>query len=235
MKKKQLIVVIIIVLIILVGGGFFLSKHSMSPSQAGQTANSAMQSATGKKSLFDFFSMTGSQKCTFTNSSTNNGGTVYVSSGKMRGDFQEKNNSTGASEQTHMINDGTYVYIWTDGQNNGYKMSESFIKQEESQPTEAPANGSSANQPSQAVDMHQQVNTSCGAWTADASMFVPPTNITFTDYSSMMQGAGSGTAAQSGAAPQGMSAQQKQTACSACNQVPAGAMRNQCLAQLKCQ
>jgi len=233
MKRNQLIVVIIIVFILLVGGGLFLSKHSMSPSQAGQTANSAtQQSGTQKKSLFDFFSMAGSQKCTFSDQTSNSSGTVYISSGKMRGDFQSADN--GKTNSSHMINDGQYVYFWSDGQNNGYKMSLTTIKQQESQVTTSPQSNSSEQTPSQGVNMKQQSNYSCGPWSEDASMFTVPTNVTFTDYSSMMQGAGTGAAAQSGAAPQGMTSQQKQQECAACNQVPAGSMRNQCLAQLHC-
>ena len=234
MKKNNtaIIIVVVVVLLVLAGAAYHFMRHSnMSPTQSNENANSQMQQITsGKKSLFDFFSMGGSQKCTFTNT-TNGGGTIYVSSGKMRGDFQETNNSTGKTAQTHMINDGTYVYIWTDGQTNGYKMSDAVMKQEESQPTQAPSTGSQP-QPSQGMDMHQQMNTSCGGWTADASMFTVPTNVTFTDYSSMMQGASTGaTTMHTGAAPmQGTSAE-----CAECNQAPAGAARNQCLAALHCK
>jgi hypothetical protein len=132
-----------------------------------------------------------------------------------------------------MINDGQFVYYWSDGQKNGYKMSFDFVKRQAAQITMSPQNGSSAEAPSQAVNMKQQADYSCGPWSEDASLFAVPTNIAFTDYSAMMQGAMHGMPTSN--PKEGINAQQKQEACSACNQVPAGAMRNQCLAQLKCQ
>jgi len=247
MKKNNTgIIVAVIVILLLLGGAYYFMHHGnsmMHPMQAGEGANPQSQASTQKKSLFDFFSMAGSQKCTFSDDTNKSAGTVYVSSGKMRGDFQESNNSTGKTEQTHMINDGTYVYMWTDGQNNGYKMSDQFVKQEEAQSSEAktPSNAGGNPQPSQGVDMHQKANYSCGGWSADNSLFTPPSDVSFTDYSSMMQGQGTmmhggstGTTTQQGSqgsAPAGGNA----AACSECNQAPAGSARNQCLAALHCQ
>lgn len=230
-KTTPIIVVVVVVLLIIAGAYYVMHKHSAMIS--GQAANPLGQSQASpqKKSLFDFFSLAGSQKCTFSDSTSKSAGTVYVSSGKMRGDFQETNNSTGQTQQTHMINDGNYVYIWTDGQSSGYKMSEAAIKQEESQPTASPANRTTGTQSSQPVDMNQKANYSCGSWSPDASYFVPPTNVNFTDYSSVAQGTSTGTAAQKGSVPAGGN----QAACAECNQAPAGAARNQCLTALHCQ
>jgi len=236
MKKNKtgIIVVIVVVLLLVIAGAYHFMHHAdsmMHPMQAGEGANPQSQASTQKKSLFDFFSMAGSQKCTFSDSTSKSAGTVYVSSGKMRGDFQETNDSTGKTEQTHMINDGTYVYMWTDGQTNGYKMSDQVVKQEEAQPTEAPSSEGGNPQPSQGVDMHQQANYSCGGWSADSSFFTPPSNVTFTDYSSMMQGASTGTMTHTGSAPmQGTSAE-----CAECDKAPVGTARTQCLSALHCQ
>lgn len=199
--------------------------HMQMTSQVGQSANpQASQSSTQNKSLFDLLSMAGSQKCTFSDS--NSSGTVYISDGKMRGDFQSQNE--GKSGVSHMLNDGSYVYIWTDGQQNGYKMSLAVVKQQQAQITESPSNGGSQAQPSQAVNMQQKSNYSCDPWSADSSMFTVPTNVTFTDYSSMMQGAGAST--QQGSQVKGSAA-----ICAQCNQAPAGSARNQCLAALHCE
>jgi hypothetical protein len=133
-----------------------------------------------------------------------------------------------------MINDGKYVYYWSDGEKSGYKMSLDFVKQQAAQVSMAPANSMHGEQqtPSQAVDMKQQADYSCGAWSEDASMFTVPTDITFIDYSTMMQGAMYGGVTPS--AGGGMTSQQKSSECAQCDQVPAGAMRNQCKAALKC-
>ena len=122
MKKTSTIIAAVIILILLGAGVFYLlgkhaaPRHNHNRAQAPQ--NQTQQMTTQKKSFFDFFSMAGSQKCTFSDSTNNSSGTVYVSGGKMRGDFQSSNN--GKTNSSHMINDGTYVYIWTDGQTNGY-------------------------------------------------------------------------------------------------------------------
>jgi hypothetical protein len=167
----------------------------------------------------------------FSDSSNNSSGAVYISSGKMRGDFQSQDN--GKTESSHMLNDGSFVYIWTDGQQNGDKMSLTAVKQEEAQVTESPNDNSP--QPSQAVNMQQKTNYSCGPWVADASVFTVPTNVTFTDYSSMMQGSGAGTSTSAGATQQGASAHGSAAMCSECNQAPAGQARNQCLKSLHCE
>src|SRR5579872_3913805 len=234
-NKTTKIIIIVVVLLLLGGGAFyFFHKSQKSAMQSEQTAMMQPQSGqmtTQKKSLFDFFSMGGSQKCTFTDKTTGSSGTVYVSSGKMRGDFQSTNN--GKATVSHMINDGKYVYYWSDGVKSGYKMSLDFVKQQAAQVSMAPGNNSSENQtPSQAVNMKQQADYSCGAWSEDGSLFIVPTDVTFTDYSTMMQGAMHSMTPPAGS--DGMTSGQKASECAQCDQVPAGAMRNQCKAALKC-
>jgi len=234
MKKMPLIIIVILILLILAGGAFYLAgKSHKSPAQSEQTATTQTQTqqmSTQKKSLFDFFSMAGSQKCTFSDKTNNGSGIVYISGGKMRGDFQSTD--AGKTNVSHMINDGKYVYFWTDGGKSGYKMSLDFVKQQASGVHTAPGNSSSGQTPSQAMNMKQQSDYSCGTWSADASMFTFPTNITFTDYSTMMQGAMKGSFMHPSSA---MQIQGNQAACSQCDQVPAGTARTQCRAALKCQ
>jgi hypothetical protein len=232
-NKTTKIIVIVVILILLGGGAFYLFHKSQKAAMQSEQTTMQPQSGqmtTQKKSLFDFFSMAGSQKCTFTNKENGGSGIVYTSSGKMRGDFQSVDN--GKTMASHMINDGKYIYYWSDGAKSGYKMSLDFVKQQAAQVSMAPGNSSSQQQtPSQAVNMKQQDDYSCSPWSEDASLFVLPTDVSFTDYSAMMQGAMHGTTPPAGAA---MTNQQKQSECAQCDQVPAGAMRNQCKAALKC-
>jgi hypothetical protein len=235
-KKTTVIIVAIVVLLLLAGGVYKLMHHMQAASQSGESANPQTQSQSSMqpKSLSDFFSMAGSQKCTFSDSSNNSSGTVYVNNGKMRGDFQSQNE--GKTESSHMLNDGTFVYMWTDGQQSGYKMSLAVVKQEAAQMSQSPANAGSA-QPSQAVNFQQKSNYSCGLWSADSSLFTVPTNVTFTDYSSMMQGVTSHSAApqtQEGGSTQN-SIKANPAVCAQCNKAPAGNARNQCLTALHCQ
>ena len=231
--NKTTKIILVVILLILLGGGvfYFLGRSSSSPLKSVQ--DQIMQGTTQKKSLFDFFSMGGSQKCTFSDKTNNSSGTVYVGNGKMRGDFQSNDN--GTTSQTHMINDGKYVYMWTEGQKDGYKMSLDTIKQQAAQESSNTGNTPSDNQtPSQAVNMNQKADYSCGGWSVDSSLFTVPSDVNFVDYSAMMQGAMKGVTppTQTGT---GMTKGQQQSECAQCNQVPAGAMRNQCLSALKCQ
>lgn len=221
-------VIALVVLLLFVGGGVYLFARSHKASQTAENTipqKQTQQMTTGKKSLFDFFSISASEKCTYTDKATNGSGTVYVSGGKMRGDFQTTQNLT------HMINDGKYVYIWTEGQKTGYKMSMDLVKKEIAQATSSLQNSSGSSEerpPSQVANMNRQADYSCGAWSADASKFAVPSDITFADYSAMMQGVMTGT-------PKQNTMQGNPAACAQCNQVPAGAARNQCLTALKCQ
>ncbi len=205
-----------------------MGKSHMSPSQSADKANPQNQPkemTSGKKSLSDFFAMKGTLKCTFSDKTNSGSGTVYLGGGKMRGDFQSQANDTAS--QTHMVNDGTYVYIWTEGQKNGYKMSLDAVKNEASQ---VKVSGTPSIVKPQGMDMSQQSNYSCAPWVANATMFKVPSDITFVDYSSMMQRASSDAATSHG----GAAMQGNQSACSECDKVPAGAARNQCRAALKC-
>ena len=240
MKKNNTsrIIIAVVVVLLLIGGGYlFLSKSHMSPSHSADNANPQSESkgmSSGKKSLSDFFSMKGTLKCTFSDQTNNGSGTVYVGSGKMRGDFQSQAN--GTQSQTHMVNDGTYVYIWTEGQKNGYKMSIDSVKSEASQ---VKVSGAPTAAKPQGMNMNQQSNYSCGPWVVESSLFTVPSDITFVDYSSMMQGQGvsHSSAPQEGPAAAQLGTQVHGSAamCAQCNQAPAGQARNQCLAALKCQ
>jgi len=238
MSKATRIIIAVVVILILIAGAFIvLGKKSSNPLQSVQ--NKVAQMTTQKMSLSDFFSLAGSKKCTFSDKTNNSTGTVYIGSGEMRGDFQSTD--SGKTTATHMINDGKYVYIWTDGQSQGYKMSTDVVKKEAAQVTLSPDNSGSSETPSSGpVNMNQQADYSCGGWSVDTSIFTLPQGITFTDYSSMMQGMQNGGASakqgttQQAPAAQGMTAQQKQYECSQCDKVPAGSMRSQCLSELKC-
>lgn len=229
MNKK---IVLIAIVILLLGGGyyFFALSHS-NPLQTAMKQNQTAHMSTQKKSLFDFLSMTGSLKCTFSEKDESNSGTVYVGAGKMRGDFKSQNE--GKTEQMHMANDSKFVYIWTDGQKTGYKMSLDTVKNSMMQikNDNSGANASSGEQtPSGTVNFKKQSNYSCSPAAVNTSLFTTPQDITFTDFSTMMQGANG-----EGSPLPITSKQGSQAACAQCNQVPAGAMRNQCLSALKCQ
>jgi len=233
-KTTKIIVGIIILLILIVGAYFVFGKKSASNSLQ-SVKNQVTTMATQKKSLSDFFSMTGSQQCTFSDKAKTSSGTIYTDNGKMRGDFQSTN--SGKTMMTHMINDGTYIYYWTEGTKTGYKMSLATVKEQAAKITMAPQNNNSGEEQSPTsgpVNMNQQADYSCQAWSADASKFVLPQDVTFTDYTTMMQGVMK-SVTPAVMPREGMTTGQKQSECLQCDQVPAGSMRTQCRTALKCE
>ena len=178
-----------------------------------QTTTEAGQQ--GESSFKDFLASGKSQKCevSFKSADTTSSGTMYVASGKMRGDFsatvQEK------SVQSHMIVKDQTVYSWVEGlgMSAGFKTS---------------LNTSDANKAqSRSVDVNQKVSYTCQSWTEDDSMFTLPQGVNFNETSAITPNGAAGNS--SGQASGSMKAQQ----CAACNN--AGASKAQCLAALGCQ
>lgn len=218
MNKKMGVIIVIIVLLLL-GGGYVMmkgSKSSQTPAAqtAAPTANPTETTATAsqvKGTLKSLLTAGIPQNCSFTND-TGGSGSVYVSGGKMRGDFTST--SQGKTFSGHMIIDSGYSYVWSDAMPRGMKIAMSDV-----QPTGTPA----ANQ---GVDVNQSVSYSCKPWVPDSSMFALPTSVTFSTFTmpnaAVTAGAG---AAVTGAA----------SACSACDSLPAGAAQTACKTQLHCQ
>lgn len=216
--------IVILVLVFAVGAYFFLSKNSSLMSQNRKVA-------VEQKSLSDFLSMAGSQKCTFSDSSNNSNGTIYVSSGKMSGNF---NTTTGGkTATTHMVEDGTYFYIWTGGDDKGYKVSVDAMKA---------ASESSAkqvqDQRGNSVDINKKANYSCSNWSPDQSVFTVPATVKFTDYTQLMQQMMNATGATTGAtkstaSPTGTT-QSNSAMCGQCDQL-SGEAKTACRSALKCK
>lgn len=224
-NNTGLVVAILLVLLILGGGGFFLFSRSRSKTkdtssqaaqteQAAPTATNAMQ----KQSLKNLMSMSSNQMCTFQDNETGSAGTMYIGSGKVRGDFTGKMTSTTVT--SHMIATGQEVYMWMDGQKTGFKMTMSAMETPQASV-------------SNTVDLNRQVAYECSPQTPDASLFAIPTTVTFTDYSKMMQNpAGMMESTKSGST--GIDPKVKAQQCAACAQLPAS-QQAQCKAALKCQ
>lgn len=208
------IVIGAIVLLLLVGGGAYMmmnknSTTTPSPIDTSPTTTSETPS-TSMKSLKDLLTSGVAQKCTFSdNTQTGNmDGTTYITTGKMRGDF----NSTvsGKTTGTHMIVDGKTSYMWVDGQTTGFKMS--FDPQ--SVDTKAPSE--------QAIDMNKTLDYNCSPWAVDNSLFTTPTGVKFTDFSTLTVPSVAQTTPG-----------QQNNNCSACNSL-SGDAKTQCLTALNC-
>lgn len=100
-----------------------------------------------------------------TQSGASRSGTLYLSGGQLRANL-----TNGVS----MINDGQSYYAWVDGASTGLKL-----------PASVTASGSALASHG-AIDPNAgQVAYSCYPWTADETVFAPPSSITFTNTSGL--------------------------------------------------
>lgn len=178
MNKKIGIVVAVIVLVLL--AGYFAMNRQKTASvkdTKGETPKeeTTVKSSTEQQSLKGLLSNYTDKMCTFNDGQQGSvySGTVYVGNGKMRGEFTVTvNNQTTKSS---MISDGKTGYMWTDGQNMGYKMDLSVASQESIEKAQK-----------QAIDQNKNYNFSCSNWNVDESKFNLPSGIEFKDLSSLM-------------------------------------------------
>lgn len=217
--NRNLIVTIVVVAIIALAGGYYVMSHMQAapqaPSQtAAETPTPQPSAAMEKASLKSFMTMVGDQQCQFNDTETGNSGTVYLNSGKMRGDFSSTVNGKPAA--THMINDGTDAYIWMDDQATGFKTNLKTIEE---------MSGQTGVQ--QSVDLNKQVDYKCTGWTPDPVKFAVPTEVKFQDMSKMLQ---DGLKMMPSGSP---SAASNAQACAACDNLE-GDQQAQCKRALKC-
>ncbi len=217
-QRIVIIIASIIGLIILSGVGFVLYQKSQTPvpSTALQT-NLEVQVTSlptsvpedERRSFKDLTLAKGNQQCTFQDADTGNSGTIFVSSGKTRGDLVSKTGDT--SINSHMISDGSTVYIWMSGNNTGLKTSFDKVDQ------------AGGNQ--KTFDINKQIDYKCSGWSQDNSKFTLPQDIKFTDLGNLIP---SGLPKVSISGTQGNS-----SACAVCNNLT-GDSKTQCLTALKC-
>lgn len=126
-------------------------------------------SGTFSGSMRDLVARNQSVKCTFTHSTEINSssGTVFVSGGKVRGDFDITVPQTGTNLKAFMIADGKDTYVWSSILPQGFKMPISDAKMQ------------SSGQPANGIDYNQSLDYECEPWSVDESVFITPTDISF--------------------------------------------------------
>jgi hypothetical protein len=159
-NQKNILVIVAVALVVLVAVGFlaytkFLKK---SPSEM-------VSELTQATSLKELIAKNIPQTCTYHMGENN--GTIYLSGGKMRGDFETT--AENAPQKSHMIIDGQTTYIWSEGQTIGYKLV--------SEETQNPVSGG--------IDINQSYNYSCKPWIVNETVFTPPAEINFMNFGEM--------------------------------------------------
>ena len=213
--NKSVIIGIVLVLVAALGiGAYVMNSKSTSPSTGtmGSTQPTPQNAMINKLSLKDLIQAGSNQQCTFSDTEAKTSGTVYLGGGKMRGDFQSE--ADGKPFTSHMINDGTAVYIWMDNQPGGFKASMDAVEQ------------ASAGINMQTIDINKPSDYACEPWSVDGSKFTVPTTIQFSDMSSMMKMISPVTTG-------GAMMDPNSGACAACNNLP-GDSKAECLTALSC-
>lgn len=147
------------------------------------TSNSSgevQETFAGTGSFADLIGLGRNVTCDFTHEAETGStvaGTIKVSGGKIRSDFEMQ--QAGIVYESHFIQDTTYMYTWSDSPQGSFAM-KSPVEDLEVQ-------GEADTAPGRTVDMDSDVEYECRAWTADASVFVPPSDITFMTPNEMMQ------------------------------------------------
>jgi hypothetical protein len=214
---KKIVGILLIILVLGVGAYLLMKKSPQSSTNQAPVATQNKPDSTKQTiqgTLKSLLSAGKSQKCTYSNKaeSASINGTIYITSGKMRGDFV-----SGTEEKKvngHMIVDGKFSYVWSDLSKQGIKMA---YDPNEQAPTSVPANTNN-----QTPDINQTFAYTCQGWTENNTVFVPPTDITFSEF-----------AMPSVVVPS--DAATNPSACSACDNLPEGTTRDTCKTQLNCK
>lgn len=161
----------IIVVVLLGVGGYWAYSNRTSTSGGLPTVQTG-----GPMSVKDLLTGTGSQRCTFSDAETGTSSTVYVSNGKVRTDVAST--TEGQATMMHAIMADKMMYTWVEGQATGMKLE--FDPEEVNEAPEVEGESQST------VDLNEKVEYDCDRWSPDSSLFAPPTNIEFSDFSNFM-------------------------------------------------
>lgn len=176
MTKQSIIVLAVVTLIVLIGGFFVVTKLSKpTPAPLAEIANSTpapTENPMLKTSLKSLLGLGKNVTCSYQEASVS--GTVFVADKKMRSDNTILD-SKGISLDSHVLSDGEYTYMWTGTQGSKIKISAIETKA-----------SPSTKQATTTQNLDQELNMKCDTWTIDPSKFVIPSDVKFTDISSMM-------------------------------------------------
>jgi hypothetical protein len=168
--NQNTVVGIVMGLVVVVGGGYYLMSTNPIQAPRGTSPQIAETAQAGKftGSVAELTKRGGSWKCTVDAATAQSisAGVTYVSGNKVRADFTTLVQGYGSVE-SHMIADGESVYSWSSMMPQGIK-------------TTMMAQGVGGTATSgQGGDANQSYSYDCQPWTSDASLLVPPANVTF--------------------------------------------------------
>lgn len=186
-NTKLLAIAAAVILLLATGGLYLFSQNKSATKTSGSPTPTKAENKTS--SLLDLLNLGKNQRCTFKTTVSNavTEGVVYIAAGKMRNDFTVTTN--GKKSTMYMIRNGEDNYIWGGDMEKGIKMKLSLEEL------------SSNSKASQYVNPNQKVDYSCDSWNVDQSVFMPPSNVEFTDLSGLMPKTTSAPSTNSNSSP----------------------------------
>jgi hypothetical protein len=180
MKNIGIAIGVIILILILGAGGFLFMKYSKAPNMPQtQSTNTQTEKPTNNSSTSDsILSLLSGGKtvnCSIIYPDSKGTGSIFVSDKKFASDFTTKD-SSGKESTSHMVSDGTFMYIWSQTMPSGIKVNLATAKS---------LTQNSAI--SKSFDVNQKVGLNCSPWLPDNSKFTVPTNIKFQDMSELLK------------------------------------------------
>jgi hypothetical protein len=181
MSKKALIIAGILLFLLLLIGGIVavllimrgrdatVNPNSNTTQNTNNTSNQSTEDAndaavSAEASISDFLASGENKRCTYVDGSDS--GTMYFAYGNMRADF-ESSEGNGS-----MIITETKQYIWDDAEKAGIMF-------------DVDASDTDMSEDYGGMDVNQNFQFNCTNWSPDASMFMPPADVTMTDFSEL--------------------------------------------------
>lgn len=259
-KKSALMFGVAAVGILIVAGAIFMMNGS--GEEKGETMGiggddeeeQTSSNLDEKMSFQDLLGGEKSQKCVFSTESdgSKSEGTFYTSSGKGRAMISNTVLSAGNAGMTTTSNmifdtESNMMYLWDTVTKQGMKMAMNQGQDMESSSTmtaEDDAVATPSDEGGFAKEFNQEYSYDCDSWKVDESMFVLPSDVTFTDLANMMKALPTPTAPSTKTSPGAPSVGEaasslpdekdmKALQCSACEQ--AGDQKETCKKSLGCE
>jgi hypothetical protein len=182
MTRRVSLITAAILIILILGIGAYLMTRSPKNNQL-VTSTQSTPAPTGqavqaeKSTLKDLINKKQDVTCEIKYPEQQSEGTIYVSYPKFRGDFTITVNNQNTDN--HLVSDGSYMYIWTEGSNKGTKLKLDLEA--------ATASAQTTTGGPEAADLNKEVELKCQPWTVDQTKLRIPTEIEFTDLSSLVR------------------------------------------------
>lgn len=226
MKKAILIP---LVAVILAGAAYGAKTQLDKASPTNQATDKPHQEQfSDKTSIANLIKRGQSLKCTFEKDLGEEqgkmSGTTYIANNQVRSNFELTGQADRETRKMHSIIKEDWVYTWpVMGENQGVKMKRTATKEENS-------NGKK-EEAATGINPEEKLNYQCSRWaTVDKSLFNPPEEVEFQDYSNL-----SNFQTEVETDTEGSPEINQESACQACSNLPNQELINQCRQQLDCE